>query len=264
MNNSQESKQNASVNVGDLYALGEHRLLCADSTSPEAVRALFANNRITLLITDPPYGVSYVESKQHFQSLSKDKIIANDQQQTEEEYQHFSEKWLAALLPRMAGRNSMYIFNSDKMIFALRKAMDAQDIKLSQLLIWVKQQAVIGRLDYLPQHELIAYGWYGTHRFRKSKDKSVLYCPKPQRSTLHPTMKPIPLLRRLILNSTSIQDIVCDPFCGSGSTIMAAEQTKRRCFGMELDQEYCATIINRWEKLTHQKAKLITNIYAKK
>ena len=127
----------------------------------------------------------------------------------------------------------MYIFNSDKMIFPLKQAMDQCGYKLSQLLVWVKTQAIVGRLDYLPQHELIAYGWLGKHRFRKSKDKSVLICPKPSKSKLHATMKPIALLRNLILNSTNTGDIVFDGFGGSGSTLIACEHVKRICFMVE-------------------------------
>ncbi|PIW36574.1 MAG: DNA modification methylase [Candidatus Kerfeldbacteria bacterium CG15_BIG_FIL_POST_REV_8_21_14_020_45_12] len=261
MNNSLETAQNKSVKQGDLYQLGKHRLLCGDATNAKNVAALLDGNQIDLVLTDPPYGVSYVESKQDFNLLAKSKRIQNDQQQTEDEYQAFSEQWMGAALPFLAQRNSFYIFNSDKMLFALRHAMDAQKIKFSQLLIWAKQQAVVGRLDYLPQHELIIYGWHGTHRFRKSKDKSLLFCPKPHRSSLHPTMKPVSLLRRLILNSSEIGNVVYEPFSGSGSTLMAAEQTKRRCFTVELDPEYCATIIKRWEQLTKEKSSLITNIY---
>ena len=110
-------------------------------------------------------------------------------------------------------------------------------------------------MDYLPQHELIAYGWFGTHSFERSKDKSVLMYPKPSKSLLHPTMKPIPLLRGLILNSTKLNGIVYDPFGGSGSTLIACEQTKRTCFMVELDPEYCQTIIDQFEKLTGIKAK---------
>jgi DNA modification methylase len=126
--------------------------------------------------------------------------------------------------------------------------------KFAQLVIWVKTHSIIGRMDYLPQHELIAYGWHGTHAFLRSKDKSVLVHPKPQKSSLHPTMKPIGLLRNLILNSSRIGEVVYDPFGGSGSTLMACEQTKRRCFIVEMDADYCRTIITRWEKLTGRNA----------
>jgi DNA modification methylase len=104
-------------------------------------------------------------------------------------------------------------------------------------------------MDYLPAHELIVYGWVGSHKFYKSKDKSLLFFPKPQKSALHPTMKPIPLIRHLILNSSQIGDYVFDGFLGSGTTLLAADQTKRKCLGVEIDPDYCQTIINRYQKL---------------
>jgi len=110
-------------------------------------------------------------------------------------------------------------------------------------------------MDYLPQHEFIAYGWFGTHEFHKSKDKSILFYPKPNKSKLHPTMKPVGLLRRLILNSTKVGDAVYDPFGGSGSTLIACEQTKRRCLTIEVDPKYCQTIIDRFNKLTGKEVK---------
>lgn len=115
------------------------------------------------------------------------------------------------------------------MLFTLKEAMGICVFKLAQLLIWVKNNQVVGRKDYLAKHELILYGWHGVHKFLKSKDKSVIFYPKPNSSPLHPTTKPIGLLRRLILNSTQIGDVVYDPFGGSGSTLIACEQTKRIC-----------------------------------
>ena len=126
--------------------------------------------------------------------------------------------------------------------------------KISQLVIWVKSQSVIGRLDYAPQHELIIYGWHGTHKFRRSKDKSVLFHPRPSKSKLHPSTKPIGLIRRLILNSSEMGEIVFDGFLGSGTTLLACEGTRRKCVAVELDLEYCLTAISQWERLTKQKA----------
>jgi DNA modification methylase len=117
-----------------------------------------------------------------------------------------------AITSHLERKNSFYIFNADKMVFALRDGMLKAGLKFAQLLIWVKTHAVIGRLDYAPQHELIAYGWFGTHEFVKGKDKSVLVYPKPNKSKMHPTTKPIPLIRHLILNSTRIGDVVYDAF----------------------------------------------------
>jgi DNA modification methylase len=131
-------------------------------------------------------------------------------------------------------------------------------VNFSQLLIWIKNHVVVGRKDYLPMHELIAYGWYGTHEFKRSKDKSVLYYPKPHSSPLHPTQKPVGLIRKIILNCTKTGDIVYDPFGGSGTTLIASEQTGRKCLMIEMDLEYCQTIITRFETLTGKQAKKLT------
>jgi DNA modification methylase len=250
----QIQKQEKSIKLGDIIELGPHRLLCGDATDIDSVKKLIGEDKIDLVLTDPPYGVAYVESKAGFtQNLAKPKEIKNDHLQTEEEYIKFSEKWLKILIPFLNHKNSIYIFNSDKMIFALKKAMINTGLYFSQLLIWVKSNSVIGRLDYLPQHELIAYSWHGRHSFKKSKDKSVLFCPKPNRSKLHPTSKPISLLRRLILNSSKVGDVVFDPFGGSGGSLLACEQTKRKCLMIEIDLEYCATIIRKYHEINDLK-----------
>ena len=257
MKTSPNKKPRSSIKLGDIYELGNHRLACGDATDSEIVTKLIGKDRIKLCLTDPPYSVTYVESKKNFKQSVQHKKILNDHRQSEQEYSEFTQKWLEVMKPYLFSKNSLYIFNSDKMLFALREGMQQSGFYFSQLLVWIKNQAVVGRLDYLPQHELIAYGWKGKHEFRKSKDKSVLVYPKPNKSKLHPTMKPVGLLRRLILNSSQIGDCIYDPFGGSGSTLIAAEQTKRRCLMIELDSEYCKTIINRFEKLTGIKAKKI-------
>ena len=254
MKNSPEAKQRKSLN-GTIWQLGDHRLAEGDCRDPKLMKALLGDERIRLICTDPPYGVAVVEAKRNFRTLSKDKEIANDHLQSDREYRQFSKQWLEAVVPYLAKKNSAYIFNADKMVWALRDGMIDAGLKVAQVLIWVKQQSVIGRLDYAPQHELIIYGWHGTHCFRRSKDKSVLFYPRPHKSKFHPTTKPEGLIRRLVLNSTDIGDAVFDGFLGSGTTLLACEQIKRRCFGVELDPEYCKTIIKRWEKLSGLKAK---------
>ena len=177
-------------------------------------------------MTHPPYGVSYIESKKDINlKIRKEVTIINDDISDQKSYKEFTSKWLTPIKDYLTPANSYYIFNCDLMIFALREALIEQEFKFSQQLIWIKSQAVIGRKDFLPQHELIAYGWYGKHKFYKSKDKTLLFYPKPISNKLHPTMKPIGLLRRLILNSSKIRDIVYDPFGGSGSTMIACEET---------------------------------------
>ena len=246
----QTPKQEKLIKLGDIIELGPHRLLCGDSSDTNSVKKLIGEDKIDLVLTDPPYGIAYTESKAGFsQSLAKPKEIQNDHLQSEEEYIQFSEKWLKILIPFLNNKNTIYIFNSDKMIFALRQALINVGIYFSQLLIWIKSNAVVGRLDYLPQHELLVYSWYGRHAFKKSKDKSVLFCPKPSRSKLHPTQKPISLLRRLILNSSKVGDVVFDPFGGSGSTLIACHQTKRKCLMIEIDQEYCETIRRKYYEI---------------
>lgn len=257
MNKQQETTHEKSLKQGTIWQLGEHRLAYGDCRDAELLKRVFGKEKIDLVLVDPPYGVAVAESKRGFQTLSKDKAIANDQIQSHAEYREFTRKWLEAIVPHLAPKNAAYIFNADKMVWSLREGMLEAGFKLAQLLVWVKSQSVIGRLDYAPQHELIVYGWHGTHTFRRSKDKSVLFYPRPSKSKLHPTTKPVGLIRRLILNSSKIGDIVYDGFLGSGTTLLACEQTKRRCFAVEIDEEYCRTAIRRWEKLTKLTAKEI-------
>jgi len=245
MKNSLETKRSR-FKDGDVIRLGDHILICGDSSKAD----LSSVSEIHAIITDPPYGVDYAASKRDFQPVAKDKDIANDGFVSDEVYAVFTKNWLSPALSKLTRKNSIYVFNSDKMIFSLRQAFVDLGLKVAQLIIWVKDRAIIGRLDYLPQHELILYGWKGTHDFKRGKDKSVIFAPKPSSSKLHPTMKPISLLRRLILNCTSVGDTVYDPFGGSGSTLIACEHTKRKCVMVEMDPEYCEVIVRRWEKLT--------------
>jgi DNA modification methylase len=252
------------IKTNDIFQLGPHKIACGDSKNKELVEKLIEKEDVRLICTDPPYGVAFVEGKdwlglrgtesKHFKQYSK---IKGDHSQTEEEYTQFTKSWLNPIIPYLQEKNSFYIFNSDLMICALRQGIKEVGGYNSQMIIWVKNQAVLGRKDYNPQHELIEYGWFGSHKFERSKSKSVIFYPRPTKSTIHPTMKPPGLLRKLILNSTDINEIVYDPFLGSASTLIACEQIKRRCFGVEIDKYYVEQSIKRWEKLTGQKAKKI-------
>jgi DNA modification methylase len=245
---SRTAKQKSSVKLGDIFEIGAHRLGCGDARDAAFVAKVVGSAKITLLLTDPPYGVAFVESKEGFSSIKVKKKILNDGAVSESQYMQFTKDWLVPVVPHLASKNSAYIFNSDKMLFALRDGMERSGIRFAQLLIWIKNHAIVGRKDYLPQHELVAYGWHGTHEFKKAKDKSILFYPKPNKSPLHPTQKPVGLLRRLVLNSSSIGNVVYDCFGGSGSTGIAAEQCKRKSILIERDEEYCQTIINRFER----------------
>lgn len=247
------------ISLGDRFQLGDHVLLCGDATKKDHIQTILKDRKIKVILTDVPYGVDVVESKKNFtKTKTQHKDIANDHFQSDEAFSSFTVQWIGLTKGNLETKNSFYIFNSDKMMFPMRDALIGEGFKFSQILVWVKTGAVIGRLDYLPQHELLAYGWYGKHEFLKSKDKSILISPKTKKNDLHPTMKPILILRRMILNSSRIGDFIYDPFGGSGSTLIACEQTKRKCLMVELDPQYCQVIINRWEKLTQSKAFKIT------
>ncbi len=257
MKNLQDKKPKNSIKHGDIFQIGDHILVCGDARDKSLIDKTLKKMKVSAVITDVPYGVLYTESKAGFSKVKVNKNILNDDITSEKEYAKFTSDWIIPLLPHLQKKNTFYIFNSDLMLFALRDGMLSAGLKFSQLLIWIKNHAVIGRKDYLPMHELIAVGWHGTHAFRKAKDKSILFYPKPNKSALHPTQKPIGLLRRIVLNSTEIGDVVYDCFGGSGSTMVACEQTKRKCVMVELDPEYCQTIINRFEKTFGIKAKQI-------
>jgi len=245
------------IHKNEIYQLGPHFLACGDALDSEIVDKLIGNRKISLILTDMPYGISMVENKIGFNQTGKRKVIINDHLQTDEEYRNFTRKWLELVKPHLADKNAFYLFNSDKMLFAMREGIIDVGFKFAQLLIWVKNHSVLGRMDYLVQHELIAYGWFGTHKFQKSQDKSVLLYPKPNKSPLHPTMKPVGLIRRLILNSSKIGDWIYDPFAGSGTLAIACEQTRRKALLVEIDAEYCQTIIDRFEKFSGIEAKKI-------
>lgn len=253
MKNSRDRKPRSSTKAA-IWKLGDHRLACGDARDGSLVKELVGSAEINAVATDPPYGVMAVEGKADISPSKNHRAILNDDITSESEYAIFTQDWLAPILPHLSKKNSVYIFNADKMLFALKVGMDAAGVRFSQLVIWVKNHAVVGRKDYLPQHELIVFGWFGAHAFRRSKDKSVIFYPKPNKSPYHPTTKPVGLVRRLILNSTGIGDAVYDAFGGSGTTLLACEQLKRRCFMVEQDEGYCQTVIKRWERLTGRKA----------
>ncbi len=247
------------IQQGDIYRLGEHVIACGDSLNQEFVSKVIGDKRIRAIISDPPYGVAYVEGKRNFNKLGidTDKVIIGDQLQSDNEYSLFTKTWLEVAIPHLESYNACYIFNGDMMYPALRVGMKDAGYYYSQMIIWLKNHVVLGRKDYLPMFELIAYGWYGRHKMERSKAKSVIFHPKPVKSKLHPTQKPIGLLRKLIPNSTKIGEYIYDPFIGSGSTCIASEHLGRRCIGIDLEPSYISTSIIRLEKLIGKKAEKI-------
>lgn len=244
-----------------IWQLGNHRLACGDSTDKALVDRLVGDETIRTILCDPPYGVAYVENKDWIGMRGGadggHKKISNDQLQTDEQYTDFTARWLGAVKDKITSYNQAYIFNCDLMMCALRAGMEKAGWKYSQMIIWIKNTIVLGRKDYNPQHEIIAYGWMGRHKFARAKGRSVICFPKPTKAKLHPTMKPVGLLRKILLDSTKVGDTVYDPFGGSGSTMVACENLKRRCFMIEMDEVYCKVIIDRWEKASGGKAELL-------
>lgn len=239
--------------LGQVYQLGRHRLMCGDSTKPEDVKKLMNGVQADLLITDPPYNVNY-EGKQDSKMT-----IKNDHQEADDFYKFLLAAFTNAKDNMKAGAAFYIWYASSEAVNFNRSAVDA-GLSVRQELIWAKNQMIIGRQDYQWQHEPCLYGWAdnGSHSwYSDRKQATILNFDKPQRSDLHPTMKPIPLFDYQIKNSSKSGDIVLDLFGGSGTTLMACEQNGRNAYLMEFDPRYVDVIIDRWEKFTGNTAKLI-------
>lgn len=290
-----ESAVPARTNKGDLYALGEHRLICGDSTSDDVER-LMDGARADLFITDPPYGVDYASKNEFLNNIDRGNRIQtdieNDALASAEEER--DELWTPAFkraLKAAKDECSYYIFSPQGgELMMMMMAISNAGWQLKHTLVWVKNNIVLGRSDYNYQHEPVLYGWNKRHVFyggnhasviddakpedlrKMKKDEllewainmqrsviddakpDVLRFPKPLASELHPTMKPVPLIGYLIGNNTKQGDIVLDLFGGSGTTMIACEQMRRKCYMAEFDEHYCDVIIDRWEKFTGGKA----------
>ena len=238
---------------GDLWHLGKHRLYCGDSTESSSYEKLMSDSKADLILTDPPYNVDYegIAGK-----------IKNDKMSPEKFYEFLSKAFQCMAL-FMADHASIYVFHADTQGAEFRRAFQESGFYLSQVCIWVKNMFVFGRSPYQWQHEPVLFGWKsnGCHRwYAGRKETTVWKYDKPQKSKEHPTMKPIPLLSYPILNSTKTGDIVLDPFGGSGSTLIACEQTGRVCFSSELDEKFCDVIVNRFIENTGSSS----NVYVKR
>jgi len=257
-------------NKGDVWLLGEHRLMCGDSTSADDVEKLMDGAKADMVFTDPPYGVSYADKNEYLNSLGKPmscpKRIENDSHPPQDMYD-FWRKAFKLLHENTKDCMAYYITAPQGgdllLLLLLLQAVRDSGFMLKHQLIWNKNNHVLGRCDYNYKHEPIIYGWKigGTHKFYgEGKFKtSVWDIAKPLQSKLHPTMKPIELIEECLLDCSTINDSVLDLFGGSGSTLIACEQLNRKCFMMELDPHYCDVIIARWEKLTGKNARRITD-----
>ena len=280
--------------LGDVWKLGRHRLMCGDSTSQEDVATLMKGEMADLIITDPPYNVNYGDKADMLDTyLQKghrnNSRIKNDNMDNESFYSFMLQIYQSAYEFMREGA-AIYVFHAESTGHIFRQAFLDAGLKLAQCLIWEKNAFVLGRQDYQWRHEPCLYGWKegAAHYFindrtqdtvileddvdfeamkkadliayiedmhRKYKDQtSVIYENKPTRNDIHPTMKPVTLIGRLMSNSSKSGWNVLDLFGGSGSTLMAAEQLGRTAFLMELDEKFCDVIVKRWEEYTGQSA----------
>ena len=236
--------------LGDVWVLGNHRLMCGDSTSVDALEKLTEGNLVDMWLTDPPYNVAY-------EGKTKDALTIQNDSMTDDSFRTFlRDAYVAADIVMKPGA-VFYIWHADSEGYNFRGAAHDAGWKVRQCLIWKKSTMVMGRQDYHWKHEPCLYGWkegaahlWATDR----KQTTILEFDKPSRNGEHPTMKPVELFEYQMLNNTKGADMVLDSFGGSGTTIIAAEKHGRYGRLMELDPKYCDVIIKRWQDFTGKKA----------
>ena len=232
---------------GDLWLLGQHRLVCGDSTKPETFELLMDGKQANLTVTDPPYNVNYEGSAGK---------IKNDNMADEKFYQFLLDAFTLTE-KAMAKDASIYVFHADTEGLNFRRAFNDAGFYQSGTCIWKKQSLVLGRSPYQWQHEPILFGWKksGRHAWYSDRKQSTIWeFDRPKKNADHPTMKPVPLVAYPILNSSMSGCIVLDPFGGSGSTLIACEQTDRICYTIELDEKFCDVIVKRYIEHTGSEA----------
>lgn len=242
---------------GDVWQLGDHLLMCGDSTNKADVFTLVGGEGIVdLFLTDPPYNVSY-------EGATSDKLtIKNDSMEDSAFRAFLTDAFIAADMAMKKGA-SFYIWHADSEGLNFRMAVRNAEWDLRQTIIWNKNSLVLGRQDYQWKHEPCLYGWKSgaSHAwYSDRKQTTVVDFDRPSVNAEHPTMKPVGLFSYLIENSSKEGDIVLDLFGGSGTSIIACEQLGRKCYMMELDPHYCDVILARWEKLTEREASLVKNV----
>ncbi len=276
------------VQPGDIWQLGEHTLICGDSTNATHVQNLMAGRKADLLLTDPPYnvGLGMDETPEEAKKRNRrtDGLIKKNDKMEDIKFQEFLSTAFVVAESNMKPGAVFYIWHADSEGYNFRVACKTAGFQLRECLIWVKNSLVMGRQDYQWRHEPCLYGWKdgASHKWNGGRkqattieaidlmneeelrkaykelteqiDNSVIYEDKPKFNKQHPTMKPIKLLARLIRNSSNVGDLVLDLFGGSGSTLMACEQVGRKCCTNEIDPHYCDVIIERWEQYTGKQA----------
>ncbi len=239
--------------AGDIWQLGRHRLLCGDATSVEDVSMLMDGQKADLILTDPPYNVDYEGGGANKLKIQNDKM-------TDGKFLQFLTDSFKQMYEHSKKGAAIYVFHADSEGYNFRTAFKQADYSLRQCLIWAKNSLVMGRQDYQWKHEPILYGWKdgASHAwYADRKQTTLIEYDRPQKSPEHPTMKPVGLCGYLIRNSSKEGDIVLDPFGGSGSTLIAAEQLSRICYMMELDPKYCDVIVKRYYQLVGSDANVL-------
>lgn len=251
---------------GEVWALGEHRLMCGDSTDSGDVTRLMAGDLVAVLFTDPPYGVGYDHAATGRARPKFDTIINDELQAPALEV--FFREFLEAAQPLLVGDGVLYVCAANKTSHVFVAAAVAAGVHLAVPIVWVKQSFALNWDRYHPQHEMIFYGGPGSvptganSRWHGPKNETTVWqiSRDAHRTYRHPTQKPVALAERAIVNSSAAGELIYDPFLGSGSTMIAAERLGRRCYAMEIDPFYVDVAIQRWESFTGEKARLECNI----
>ena len=291
-----ETDKPAKSKLGEIYQLGDHRLMVGDSTKAEQVAELMAGEQADLLVTDPPYNVDYANIKASVMKAlhhrTDGKTISNDNFKDDSEFQQFLIDSLGNANDALKDGGVFYIWHADSQAFSFWEATHQIGWTVREILNWIKDRLSMGRQDYQWQHEPCLYGWKGgaghyfidlrtlttvfddekpldeltnkelkelVANYRQTIPTTIIREPKPTKSEEHPTMKPVRLIAKLIGNSSRERERerVLDIFGGSGTTMIACEQLNRICYMMELDPHYADVIIERWEKFTGEKAERI-------
>lgn len=242
--------EEAVTKTGDLWLLGEHRLLCGDATKKEDVERLMDGQKADMVFTDPPYNVDY-------EGGTNEKMTIKNDAMSEDEYVKFLSEVFGNYKKFVKGGGSFYICHASSWQMVTEQVLNDYDIEVRNQIVWGKNTFAWGFGRYKFQHEPIFYchikgksdNWYG------DKSQSTLWLEnKPVANKLHPTMKPVEIVLRATENSSKEGDLILDLFLGSGSTLIACEKTNRKCYGMEIDEHYCDVIVKRWEDYTGNKA----------
>lgn len=245
-----EVPEEPKAKLGDIYQLGNHRLMCGDSTKEEDVLKLVGEQKIDLLITDPPYNVDYTGKTKEAMKIQNDKMENNV-------FHDFLVKVFTNAYNVLKDGASFYCWYASREVVNFHTSIEESGFTVKQELIWNKNSLVMGRQDYQWKHEPCLYGWKETNShiwYGDRKQTTVIDWDRPTKADLHPTMKPVGLFDYQIKNSSKAGDNILDLFGGSGTTIMACEQNNRNAYVVEFDPKYVDVIIERWENFTGQKA----------